>query len=71
MYGIFNYIDFINLSHTLPETNIALENPPFSWYLPVNLGMFYGYVSLTEGIGKYFGAIRRMWDYRVSNLLVT
>ena len=34
---------------TLPETNIALENPPFSWYLPVNLGIFYGYVSLTEG----------------------
>ena len=34
---------------TLPETNIALENPQFWWYLPGNLGIFYGYVSLTEG----------------------
>ena len=37
------------LASTLPETNIALENPPFWWYLPGNLGIFYGYVSLTEG----------------------
>ena len=23
-----------NISHTLLETNIAMENPPFWWYLP-------------------------------------
>ena len=38
-----------NFKATLPETNIALENPPFWWYLPGNLGIFYGHVSLTEG----------------------
>ena len=36
----------------LPETNIAMEHPPFWWYLPGNLGIFYGYVSLTEGMGN-------------------
>ena len=34
---------------TLPETNIAMENPPFWWYLPGKIGIFYGYVSLPEG----------------------
>ena len=37
---------------TLPETNIAMENPPFWWYhLPGKMGIFMGYVSLPEGIG--------------------
>ena len=31
------------------ETNIALENPPFWWYLPVKMGIFMGYVSFREG----------------------
>ena len=35
--------------NTLPETNIAVENPPFRWYLPGNMGIFRGYVSFTEG----------------------
>ena len=35
--------------YTLPETNIAMENPPCWWYLPGNVWIFYGYVSLTEG----------------------
>ena len=34
---------------TLPETNIAHENPPFWWYLPGNMGIFMGYVSFREG----------------------
>ena len=35
---------------TLPETNIAMENPPFWWYLPGKMGIFMGYVSFKEGI---------------------
>ena len=46
-------INTSNLSHhklfTLPETNIAHENPPFWWYLPGKIGIFMGYVSLQEG----------------------
>ena len=38
------------LESTLPETNIAMENPPFWWYLPGNMGIFHGYVSLQKGI---------------------
>ncbi len=34
---------------TLPETNIAMENPPFWWYLPGKMGIFMGYVSFREG----------------------
>ena len=36
-------------SYTLPETNIAMENPPFWWYLPGKIGIFMGYVSFGEG----------------------
>ena len=35
---------------TLPKTNIAIENPPFWWYLQGNKGVFMGYVSFREGI---------------------
>ena len=34
---------------TLPETNIAMENQPFWWYLPGKMGIFMGYVSFAEG----------------------
>ena len=34
---------------TLPETNIAMENPHFWWYLPGKMGIFMGYVSFREG----------------------
>ena len=37
---------------TLPETNIAMENPPFWWYLPGKMGIFMGYVSFREGSPK-------------------
>ena len=37
------------LRTTLPETNIAHENPPFWWYLPGEMGIFMGYVSFREG----------------------
>ena len=33
---------------TLPETNIAMENPPFWWYLPGKIVIFMGYVSFRE-----------------------
>ena len=33
---------------TLPETNIAMENPPFLWYLPGKDGIFMGYVSFRD-----------------------
>ena len=35
--------------YTLPKTNIAMENPPFGWYLQGNMGIFMGYVSFREG----------------------
>ena len=34
---------------TLPETNIAMENPPFWWYFSGKMGIFMGYVSFREG----------------------
>ena len=34
---------------TLPETNIAMENPSFWWYLPGKMWIFMGYVSFKEG----------------------
>ena len=40
---------FASFLSTLPETNIAMENPPFWWYLPGKMGIFMGYVSLREG----------------------
>ena len=40
---------FFNVRATLPETNIAMENPPFGWYLPGKMGIFMGYVSFREG----------------------
>ena len=43
---------FISL-FTLPETNIAMENPPFWWYLPGKMGVFMGYVSFREGTWFY------------------
>ena len=33
---------------TLSETNIAMENPPFWWYLPRKIEIFMGYVSFRE-----------------------
>ena len=36
--------------YTLPETNIAMENSPFWWYLPGKMGIFMGFVSFREGI---------------------
>ena len=36
---------------TLPETNIAMENPPFWWYLLGKMGIFMGYVSF-RGVAK-------------------
>ena len=39
---------------TLPETNIAMENPPFWWYLPGKMGIFMGYVSFREGISTWW-----------------
>ena len=38
---------------TLPETNIAHENPPFWWYLSGKMGIFMGYVSSREGYQNY------------------
>ena len=34
--------------YTLPETNIAMENPPCSWYLAGKMVIFMGYVSFRE-----------------------
>ena len=40
---------WITQINTLPETNIAMENPPFSMVLPGKMGIFMGYVSFREG----------------------
>ena len=45
---------------TLPETNIAMENPPFWWYLPGKMGIFMGYVSFREGSMKHSQTIQQM-----------
>ncbi len=36
-------------NNTLLQTNIAMENPPFWWYLLGKMGIFMGYVSFREG----------------------
>ena len=46
---------------TLRKTNIAMENPPFWWYLPGKIGIFMGYVSFREGKMTYF------WKFRISD----
>ena len=40
--------------HTLPETNIAHENPHVSLQIPSKRWIFYGYVSFREGMSFYF-----------------
>ena len=45
----------VDMVNTLPETNIAMENPPFGWYLPGKMGIFMGYVSFREGIPLFTG----------------
>ncbi len=38
-----------NVSGTLLQANMAVENPPFWWYLLGKMGIFVGYVSFREG----------------------
>ena len=40
------------LRGTLPKTNIAIENPPFWWYLLGNMGIFMGELLLVSGRAK-------------------
>ena len=40
--------------NTLPKTHIAIENPPFWWYLEGNMGISMGYVSFREGSWPYY-----------------
>ncbi len=47
---IYQYVTSTIAQVTLPKTNIAMENPPFWWYLQGNMGVFMGYVSFREGI---------------------
>ena len=59
----------INISNrdpciTLPETNIAMENPPFWWYLPGKMGIFMGYVSFREG--NIIDPLIHIWDINLS-----
>ena len=51
MFTNMNLAGYLCDSHvgTLPETNIAMANPPFWWYLPGKIGIFIGYVSFREG----------------------
>ena len=35
---------FLILKHTIPETNIGMENPPFWWYLPGKMGFSWAMV---------------------------
>ena len=49
--------------NTLPKTNIAIENPPFWWYLQGNKWVFMGYVRFREGIST-----TKWWlDFMVMN----
>ena len=38
---------------TLPETNIAMENPPFWWYLPGKMGFSWA-MSVSGRVDSYF-----------------
>ena len=55
IYGIYIYTWFIAwcpselILYTLPETNIAHENPHLSWWIPSKWWIFHGYVSFREG----------------------
>ena len=49
--------------YTLPETNIAMENPPFWWYLPGKMGIFMGYVSFREGTNKPTFFVWKIWGW--------
>ena len=56
--------------YTLPETNIAIENPPFWWYLQGNMGIFTGYVSFREG--RWFFRNLMVWliTWKISTFMV-
>ena len=47
--AVKNHHRWLHWRTTLPETNIAMENPPFWWYLLGKMGIFMGYVSFREG----------------------
>ena len=57
-----------NTKDTLPETNIALENPPFWWYLPGKVGIFMGHVSFREGKSKK-NKIPQIWLKTITRTL--
>ena len=66
-------VQYVYCIYTLPETNIAMENSPFWWYLPGKMVIFHGYVSLPEGI---YICIHSIWTHlklstfkRVENVL--
>ena len=40
---------------SLKPTKLAMENPPFWWYLQGNMGIFMDYVSFREGIPQKCG----------------
>ena len=57
-------------SHTLQQTNIAMQNPPFWWYLSGKMRIFHGYVSLPKRINTiwsklnlkpFFHLPRKLW----------
>ena len=50
---------------TLPKTNIAMENPPFWWYLQGNMGVFMGYVSFREGTWRK----KTIWKLARTNII--
>ena len=51
--------------YTPLKTNIAMENPPFCWYLPEKMVIFHGYVSLPEGTSILDDLARHGDDFRM------
>ena len=75
-FGFSNIASYVSLPvviYTLPETNIAMENPPFWWYLPGKMVMFMGYVSFREGNQQFqwtimflmVGLTSRVYTWRI------
>ncbi len=51
--------------NTRLKTNIAMENPPFWWYLPGKMVIFMGYVSFREGNCYPGKNISHHWERKI------
>ena len=54
--GMFRFQPLVKFNiDTLPKTNIAMENPPFWWYLQGNMGIFMGELLVSGRVLEMMG----------------